>query len=106
MAKVKKTDIKKDLLEQLEKNGTHGSQYLDLVDDYMAFYDIKNKLIADIKKRGVSVEYKNGQNQFGIKKNESINELNKTNAQMLRLLSLLGLDPSNVEAIDPGDEEL
>ena len=82
--------IKKDLLTQLEENGTFGSHFKDLVDDYMALWDIKNELIADIGKRGVVVKWSNGK-QSGEKKNDSIQELNKTNAQMLKILSELGL---------------
>ena len=103
---AKRTDIKKDLLDQLERNGAFGKQYTDLVDDYMALWDIKNKLIKDIQKRGVTVEWSNGPSQSGYKKNESIGELNKTNAQMLRILSDLGLKATKVETPGDGDEEM
>lgn len=96
MAKVRKTQIKQDLIDQLERQGIYGQHYLDLVNDYMALWDIKNKLIQDIKKRGVAIKWetynKDGEVvQSGYKKNESIAELNKTNAQMLKILSELGL---------------
>lgn len=103
---AKKTDIKKDLINQLERNGVYGNHYLDLINDYMCLWDIKNKLIRDIKKRGVSVAYQNGPNQFGFKKNDSIGELNKTNGQMLKILNELGLRASNIEPADDGDEEM
>ncbi len=89
--------IKQDLLEQLERNGTIGSQYEDLVKDYMELWEIKNKLIEDIKEKGVSIRYQNGEKQFGYKKNDSIAELNKTNTQMLKILDHLGLKPSSIE---------
>ena len=89
--KTKKTDIKKDLLDQLEDKGILGSMYSDLVNDYMNLWEIKNSLIKDIKERGVSCVYNNGGGQSGYKKNDSIAELNKTNAQMLKILSELGL---------------
>lgn len=85
-------EIKQDLLKQLESNGTYGKHYEDLINDYMSLWSIKNNLIQDIRERGVSVEWSNGK-QFSIKKNESITELNKTNAQMLKILSELGLKP-------------
>jgi hypothetical protein len=85
--------IRSDLLKQLEDNETYGKHYVDLIEDYMALWDIKNRLIKDIKERGVSVEWNNGK-QKGMKKNDSIPELNKTNAQMLKILSELGLKPS------------
>lgn len=85
-------EIKQDLLKQLESNGTFGKHYEDLVGDYISLWDIKNRLIKDIKIRGVSVEWNNGK-QVGMKKNDSIPELNKTSAQMLKILSELGLKP-------------
>ncbi len=110
---AKKTEIKKDLLDQLERNGVYGKHYLDLVDDYMALWEIKNKLIRDIKKRGVSVKWTNGPidpetgkaAQEGYKKNDSIAELNKTNAQMLKILSELGIKQSRSDG-DPDGNNL
>ena len=85
-------EIRTDLLKQLVTNGTFGKHYEDLIEDYMALWNIKNRLIDDIKERGVSVVWNNGK-QHGFKKNDSIAELNKTNAQMLKILSELGLKP-------------
>ncbi|TWH49603.1 P27 family phage terminase small subunit [Sporomusa sp. KB1] len=104
--KVKKIDIENDLMEQLERNGVYGNQYTDLVNDYMALWQIKNKLIADIRKRGVMVAWNNGPNQGGYKKNESIGELNKTNAQMLKILNDLGLRATELKAPGDDDEEM
>lgn len=96
----KRQAIKKDLLDQLARSGIVGEFYIDLVNDYMAMWDVKNKLIEDIETNGVSVKYQNGQNQFGYKKNDSVAELQRTNNQMLKLLSHLGLKPSRVEEAD------
>lgn len=79
--------IRDDLLGQMRSNGVIRGHFLDLVEDYMSFWDIKNNLIADIEERGVSVL---GANGF-LKKNDSISELNKTNAQMLKILNDLNL---------------
>lgn len=103
---AKKSEIKNDLLNQLERKGIYGGHYLDLVNDYMALWAIKNKLIADIRKRGVSVEYIHGAGQRGFKKNDSINELNKTNAQMLKILNELGLRANSIGPADDDDEEM
>ena len=102
---ARKTEIKKDLLDQLERNGVYGKHYLDLINDYMSLWDIKNKLIEDIKKRGVSVYWCNGGGQEGYKKNDSIAELNKTNAQMLKILNELGLKPSRSDG-DQDDSDM
>jgi phage terminase small subunit len=102
----KKTEIKKDLLDQLERNGIFGKHYLNLIDDYISLWEIKEKLIKDIKKRGVSVYWCNGGGQEGYKKNDSIAELNKTNAQMLKILSELGLKAEKQERGGEDDEEM
>ncbi|MBP3951136.1 P27 family phage terminase small subunit [Bacillus suaedae] len=91
--------IKNDLLNQLEENGTFGSHFKDLVCDYMSMWDIKNRLIDDIDRRGVVVTWSNGK-QSGEKKNESINELNKTSAQMLKILAELELRASKIDKDD------
>ena len=103
---AKKADIKKDLVDQLERNGVLGKHYFDLIDDYMCLWDIKNKLIKDIRVRGVSIEWSNGGGQGGFKKNESVSELNKTNAQMLKLLNDLGLKAARAEPVGKDDEEM
>jgi P27 family predicted phage terminase small subunit len=105
MARVSKKKIKEDMLDQLERKGVYGNHYLALVNDYLSLYEIKEMLIKDIKDRGVVVEYQNGREQWGIKKNDSIAELNKTNAQMLKILSELGLKGASLEMSDPDDDE-
>ena len=93
-------NIKCDLLNQLEANGTKGRFYTDLVNDYMDFWVTKSLLIADVKSRGVMVKYNNGGGQSGYKKNDSVQELNKTNAQMLKLLNELGIKPTDTVGDD------
>lgn len=95
--------IRKDLLEQLEINGVTSEFYLDLVEDYMTMWIHKCLLKEDIEERGVSVEWNNGGGQRGFKKNESIAEFNKTNAQMLKLLDDLGIKPSPSEENEDDD---
>ena len=94
---IKREQIKRDLLEQFKNKGVSGSHYLALIDSYMDMWDIERKLIADIEERGVSVPLGNR-----FKKNESITELTKTNAQMLKILNALGLKASESVA---GDSE-
>lgn len=93
------------LVDQLIANQINLPFYRDLVDDYMALWDIKNKLIADIKERGVTIYWENGK-QSGKKKNESVNELNKTNMQMLKLLSELGLKATELNKDDNTNEDV
>jgi len=103
---ITEADIKADLIAQLTDKGVVGKQYYDLINDYMAMWHIKNELIADIKKNGVNVKWQNGPSQFGYKKNDCLSELNKTNAQMLKILSELRLKAITAIVIkaDPDDE--
>lgn len=98
-------EIHEDLLDQLERNGVYGQHYIDLVNDYMALWDVKNKLINDIREKGVSVKYQNGEHQWGYKKNDSVRELTNVNNQMLRLLDSLGLKASKIESEEDNDED-
>lgn len=111
MAKSRKAKIKQDLIDQLERQGIFGQHYLDLINDYMELWEIKNRLIKDIKERGVAIRWetynKDGKLvQSGYKKNESIAELNKTSAQMLKILSELGLKPKPIDPEIDLDEEM
>lgn len=97
-------EIKYDLLDQLERNGTCGKYYIDLVEDYMSLWLTKNMLIEDIMERGATVSYKNGENQYGTKKNESIDQVLKVSQQMIKILDALGIKPT--QGGEPGDEEM
>lgn len=99
----KRKEIRKELLNQLKRNEIYTQYYVDLVEKYMDFWDVENDLIDDIQKRGVVVTYDNGGGQKGSKKNDSIDQRIKVNAQMLKILDSLGIKPTPVEV---DDEEL
>lgn len=104
-ASVKRTKlykgIRKDLLDQLERNGTVGQYYADLVDDYMDMWLTKQALVADIQERGVQIRSFTASGSPVIKKNESVDSRVKVNAQMLKLLSEIGIKPVQ----DSGDDD-
>lgn len=110
MAKTKKlqaNDIKQDLLDQLDRNGTVGNYYLDLVEKYMNLWETNRLLQKDIDERGVSVKYQNGENQWGYKKNDSVDQQIKVNQQMLKILEYLGIKPSKQDGdVNDGDLEM
>ena len=97
-------EIQADLLDQLERNGTIGKYYVDLVADYMSLWVTKNLLIADIKKRGVSTRYNHGGGQSGYKKNDSVDQALKVNGQMLKILDSIGIKPTTVFGGGDDDE--
>jgi P27 family predicted phage terminase small subunit len=98
ISQAQRKRIEKDLLGQLKEKMISGEHYLDLVQDYLALWDLKNELIEDIQSEGVKVS-----GMHGPKSNPSINDLNKTNAQMLRILSELGLKAAPDDDGDDGE---
>lgn len=99
-------EIKTDLIDQLERNGTVGKYYSDLVNDYMDMWVTKCLLVDDIQQRGVTISYNNGGGQKGRKKNDSVEQRIKVNAQMLKLLSELGIKPSQSDGDGDENEEM
>lgn len=97
-------EIRKDMIKQLKDRNILESHYISLVDDYMELWNIKNLLIADINERGVNVEWNNGGGQSGVKKNDLVNELVRVNAQMLKILSELGIRGADIKHIEYDDE--
>lgn len=100
MKREVRKQIKEDLITQLERAGHFDAYYLDLVDHYMEFVDLKEKLQRDIKKYGLRKECINGNGIPTEKANESIERLVKVSAQMLKLLSELGLKTPRKEIED------
>ena len=95
--------IKASLVDQLERSGNDTSFFLDLVDDYMKMYIIKELANADVMENGVSVEWRNSETQYGRKKNDSVDQILKTNQQMIKLLDKLGISPDTGMG-DPDEE--
>ena len=88
----KKADIIDSLRGQLKKKQADISVFNDLLDDYMALYDIKKKLRADIRRRGVSYKTTSASGKANIiKQNQSVKDLVAVNKQMLMILDKLEL---------------
>lgn len=101
--KITRKDVEKALMAQINPSGvSEQKHFLDLINDYMAMWNIKEKLIADIRERGAVVAYTSNNGTVNMKKNDSIDQLLKVNAQMLKILSDLGLRP----VIEGDDNEL
>lgn len=91
MAKLTRKQIYNDLIDQLERNGMDNAFCKDMVNDYMALWDISKALQRDIEERGINCETELADGRIKISKNESVGELHKTNAQMLKILDSLEL---------------
>ncbi|WP_242945378.1 P27 family phage terminase small subunit [Hespellia stercorisuis] len=93
------------LISQLKKKEADISVFLDLIDDYMSLYDIKKKLKADIKKRGVAYESTSASGKATItKQNQSVKDLVAVNKQMLMILDKLGLTTDKTIKDDDDDK--
>lgn len=101
----RRNKIERDLLEQLGEENENDSHYKELIKDYLFMWDTIQELKLDIKERGVSVFWQNGEHQKGYKKNDSIREMTTVSNQMLKILSDLGLKPSKAEK-DGDDGEI
>lgn len=97
-------DIKKSLLDILEKSNNDTPYFENLIEDYMALYETKEKAKAEIEDKGVMVKYQNGKNQSGYKKNDMIEVSLKVNAQMIKILDKLGINANGDLGFD--DDEL
>lgn len=97
--------IRIDLKDQLSEKALFGTYYEDLVDDYCKYYEVKEMLFGDIKKRGVQIPYNNGGGQSGVKRNDSIAEVNKVTATMMNIIRLLGLEPPKTKPSDGGEPD-
>ena len=86
-----KEAIREDLKNQLMTQNKFGKQFDDMVEDYLYFFELKERLKHDIDINGI--RYKNtGGNGFSTyKPNESVERLQKTNGQMLKILQDLDL---------------
>lgn len=99
-----RSKIEAAIVEQLkEKQVYKFAHYQDLVNDYMKLWDIKNMLQEDIEDRGVAIEWRNSDTQYGHKKNDSVSELLKVHTQMLKILYDLGIRASDLKVVEPDE---
>ena len=96
-------DLKKNLIDKLERSGNDQPCFEDLVDTYMSMYITTVMCKDDIKQRGLNVTSYGSTGQLITKKNDSIDTLLKTNQQMIKLLDKLGIEP---DAAIEDDEEM
>lgn len=95
--------IMQSLELQLKEQSKTGKYFYNLIDDYMYLYDLKEKLQKDIKKNGLRVEVVSGNGFKSLKANESVLNLLKVTAQMLKLLTDLGLQGPTSE--EPNNDD-
>lgn len=98
--KDKKQAIKEDLQNQLISQNKFGKQFDDMIEDYLYFVELKERLQHDIDMNGIRYKATGGNGFTTYKPNESCERLIKTNGQMLTILDKLDL-----KAPDEGPKE-
>ncbi len=96
--------IKEDLNNQLVNQGKFGKQFEDMIEDYLFFVKLKEELQLDIKNNGLRCLRMTGNGFPSEKPNESVQNLIKVNAQMLKILQDLDLKAPDEEG--EGDDLL
>lgn len=104
--KITKTEVKESMLKRLAAMGADQPHYADLVGDYIALWDIKEKLIKDVRKRGVTYKDVSSVGVEMQKNNPSTKELIGVNRQMLSILEKLNLVTTAASAGGGEDETL
>ena len=84
--KEKKEEIKEDLQNQLVAQNKFGKQFDDMIEDYLYFFELKERLKYDININGIRYRNTGGNGFSTYKPNESVERLQKTNGQMLKIL--------------------
>lgn len=100
---MSKKEMEESLKKQLELQNKTSKFYQDLVSDYLFYWDLKKKLISDIKKKGIRYSAVNGNGIKVEKPNESVQNLQKTTATMLKILADLNLKEPLHESDPEGD---
>ena len=95
--------MKESLIRQLELRGMKAEFYMDMIDDYVYYWSLKKKLITDIRAKGLRYETINGNGVTVEKANESVVNLQKTTATMLKILANLKLKEPVPEPENPTD---
>ena len=95
--------MKESLMQQLRLQGKTADFYTELENDYMYYWKLKKKLIADIKEKGIRYKAVNGNGISVEKENESVMNLQKTTVTMLKILKDLNLQEPMHEGNDEKD---
>ena len=99
-------ELKEELKQQLITKDNYNKITIELLEKCINFTMIEDELIKDIEKRGVSIAWNNGGGQKGRKKNDSITELTKVNAQKIKILDKLGIKAPESKEDGDGDYEV
>jgi phage terminase small subunit len=101
-----RTSIRDSLVMQLQVINANLDHFVDLIDDYMSLWDVKQALLKDIKKRGVTYKDVSAAGHEMMKNNPSVKELVGISRQMLAILKDLGINTKSVPGGGADGEEM
>jgi hypothetical protein len=101
--KTLRKEVKRSLVDQLKARGADIALYTDLVDDYMALWDEKEKLKAAMEERGYFYETYSATGNPIEKENQAFKLFPNVNRQMLATLEKLGLNTETIIREDDYD---
>ena len=90
--------MREDLQSQLITQNKFGKHFDDMVEDYIFLVRLKEELQEDISIKGIRYETMTGNGYMTDKPNESVQNLLKVNAQMLKILQDLDLKTPDEES--------
>lgn len=91
-------NLRKSLIEQLEKKGANVECFEDMVNSYIFYTQQERKMQADIRKKGLSYKATSATGKEYIKDNPSIKNAIMYNKQRLSILEKMGLSINTIEA--------
>lgn len=100
-----KRNIQKDLEDQLVEQNKFGSQFTDMIQNYIYYVELKERLKYDIKVRGIRYECVGGNGFITTKPNESCERIIKVTTEMRKILCDLELKEPEAEKPTDGIED-
>lgn len=101
--KTLRKEVKRSLIDQLRARGADIAIYTDLVDDYMALWDEKEKLKTAMEDRGYFYVTRSAAGSPIEKENQAFKLFPNVNRQMLQTLEKLGLNTETIIRDDDYD---
>lgn len=97
---ISKKIVKESLIEQLIRKGADVAVFKSLIDDYVRLWETKERLLKDIKTRGIFFEDYSSAGKKMQKQNPSTKEAVLVNAQMLKILDQLEITTEKIISDD------
>lgn len=104
--KVTKKAVRESMIAQLRAKGAETPAFIDMIDDYMKLWCIKEKLATDIEERGVVYKDLSSVGVEMMKNNPSVKEIVGVNRQMLSILDRLNITTDGAKIEECEDDGL